>query len=139
MPFKLLIAEDNEADLYLIRESLNASGLEYEAREAGNGEEVFALIGGPSGLCGFDGLILDLNLTTHSGLDILQTVRKNTAFAGIRVIILTSSLSPDDERRALALGADAYLHKPMDLLEFMQVGTRIAALLQGSTGQAAGV
>lgn len=129
VPFRLLIAEDNEADEYLIRNSLSAAGLEFEATVASNGEEALAMICHSPDCAGFDGIILDLNLTTHNGLDILRHVRETPALAATRVVILTSSSSPRDQHLAMSLGADGFWHKPMDLFEFMQLGRQIAALL----------
>lgn len=128
-PLKLLIVEDNEADLFLIRKALEASGLEFEAEFASNGEKALAVISRLAGSGRLDGMILDLNLTTHSGIDILRRVRGTPSLASIRVVILTSSNSPADRRDAEMLGTDAYIPKPMDLDEFMEVGKKIALIL----------
>ena len=128
---KLLIAEDNEADVFLIREALNLSGLDYDAEVASNGESALERVDEIAGSPGasIDAILLDLNLTTHSGLEILEHVRGTPAFDDTRIIILTSSDSPGDRQRASDLGSDLYIRKPMDFDEFMQVGRRIADLL----------
>ena len=136
---RLLIAEDNEVDVFLLRKSFDEIGLEYEATVATNGEEVLALINASPDSSGFDGIILDLNLKTHSGLDILRRIRELPALAATRVVILTSSSSPEDDRRAIALGANALFKKPIDLYESMQLGKRISELIQQRTGNAGAV
>lgn len=127
---KILIAEDCEADLYLIREALSAAGLQYEAEVASSGEKALAVIDRAAAdpYSRPDAMILDLNLTTHGGIDILRRVRSVPELANMPIAILTSSESPVDRERARRLGANAYLHKSMDLEVFMQTGREIACL-----------
>jgi len=82
-----------------------------------------------------NGVILDLNLVTHSGLDILATIRANPAFAGLPVLILTSSSSPRDHKRAESRGVTAYLLKPMELERYMQIGRQIAEMFSSLSAE----
>lgn len=127
---KILIAEDCEADIYLIGEALIAAGLQFEAEIASSGEKALDLIDRAAAepLKRPDAMILDLNLTTHGGIDILRHVRSVPALAQMPVAIFTSSESPVDRELARKLGANAYLHKSMDLEIFMQAGREIAQL-----------
>jgi CheY-like chemotaxis protein len=137
---KLLIAEDNEADLYLIRHSLALAGLDYEAQTAINGEKALAIVDAIAAQPGavLDGIILDLNLTTHSGLDLLRRVRSLPSLEHTCVVILTSSDSPLDRQQASDLGADAYFRKPIDLDRFMELGTLIAHCLEHRESKSSG-
>jgi CheY-like chemotaxis protein len=135
MSCRLLIVEDSEADVFLIREALTAAGVRFESEVASTGEKALALIdrlelnaGGRK----FDLMILDLNLTTHSGIEVLRRVRGAASMAELQVVILTSSDSPEDRRIAEALGTDAYLRKPLDLDQFMQIGRQIAGFLKAA-------
>lgn len=130
--FTLLIAEDNEADLYLIGESLNNAGLQFEAHVASNGEKAMMLVErlAQSPASRQQGMILDLNLTTHSGFEVLQKARSIPRLSKVPIIVLTSSNSPEDRRRAEVLRADAYFCKPLDLEEFMQVGRDITEIFR---------
>ncbi len=127
---RILIAEDCEADLYLIREALKSAGLQFEAEVASSGEKALAVIdrAATEPHDRPDAMILDLNLTTHGGIEILRRVRAVPELAQMPIAILTSSESPVDRERARKLGANAYLHKSMDLEVFMQTGREIARL-----------
>lgn len=126
---RLLIAEDNEADVFLIRESLKNAGLDFEADIAPDGEKALALLEQSAGEP-VRGIILDLNLTTHSGMEILSRLRAIPERAGLGVVILTSSDSPEDRRRAEMLGTQGYFRKPMELDAFMEMGREIAEVFR---------
>ena len=124
---RLLIAEDNEADVFLIRECLNSAGLEYEALVASTGEKAMAIIDRGGEL---EGMILDLNLPTHNGFEILRHAREVESLKGISIVILSSSDAPQDRMRAEHLGASAFFRKPLDLSEFMMIGRDIARIFR---------
>jgi CheY-like chemotaxis protein len=69
-----------------------------------------------------DLLLLDLNMPKCSGDEILQQLRSRQAFAGIPVVVLTSSVHPRDRETALALGVVQYFTKPADYEAFMKIG-----------------
>lgn len=129
---QVLIAEDNEPDVFLIRETLNEARLNYHASVATNGERALAAIDAAAEPTGapLDLVILDLNLITHSGLEVLERLRKQPTLAGTKVVILTSSVSPQEQEKAMALGADLFLHKPLDWSAFLALGTEIVQLLK---------
>jgi CheY-like chemotaxis protein len=131
---RLLIAEDNEGDVLLLRESLKSAGLAFEAEVASDGESALALIEQAAGRNAqpLDGMILDMNLLTHSGIEILNRVRAIPSLAALSVVILTSSDSPADRRDAEELGAAAYIRKAIDLDEVMRIGQQIAGVLTQS-------
>jgi chemotaxis family two-component system response regulator Rcp1 len=134
---KILIAEDNDADIFLIREALETSGLRGEVEVASTGDEALAAVDrASSGTRRLDLILLDLNLTTHSGLEVLRRVRDVPSLKDVRVVILTSSESPRDRESARRLKADLYLRKPMDLEAFLKLGEQVAALV--NAGSSAG-
>jgi CheY-like chemotaxis protein len=110
------------------RECLGSAGLRFEAQIASDGEKALALIERSAEASGapLDGMILDLNLTTHSGIEILRRVRAIPALAGLSVVILTSSDSRDDRRQAELVGTNGYFRKPIELEDFMQMGREIS-------------
>ncbi|WP_286813612.1 MULTISPECIES: response regulator transcription factor [unclassified Maribacter] len=73
----------------------------------------------------YDLILLDINLTTGSGLDILKTLKKNKKESG--VIIISANNSLDDKLDGLDLGADDYITKPFHLAE---LNSRIKAVLR---------
>jgi CheY-like chemotaxis protein len=121
----ILLAEDNPADAYLIREALREHAVECTIREASDGAEVLEILhnAASSGLqAEIDLIVLDLNLPRHDGIEILQHVRDNSHLSGVPVVVLTSSDSPRDRLVANQLGAKCYLRKPSSLSEFMNLG-----------------
>lgn len=73
----------------------------------------------------YDIIILDINLISGSGLDILKTVKKQKKRAGVIIISANNSLT--DKLEGLDLGADDYITKPFHLAE---LNSRIKAVLR---------
>jgi DNA-binding response OmpR family regulator len=73
----------------------------------------------------YDVIILDINLITGSGLEVLKSLKKHKNSAG--VIIISANNSLDDKLEGLDLGADDYLTKPFHLAE---LNSRIKAVLR---------
>jgi len=116
---KFLIAED-ELDLqqsivtYLEKDA-NICEVASDFHEASEKVELYD----------YDVIILDINLITGSGLEVLKTLKKNKKSAG--VIIISANNSLDDKLEGLDLGADDYLTKPFHLAE---LNSRIKAVLR---------
>ena len=129
---RILIAEDNKADVLLIREALQEHGLDYEAEVASDGEQAFAFLQrvGSSPEIPLHLVLLDLNLGTHHGTEVLAQIRKMPRLLRVPVVVLTSSDSPLDRQRVQTLGADLYIRKPLDLDAFLRIGGQIAEVLR---------
>jgi CheY-like chemotaxis protein len=122
---EILLAEDNPADVYLIREALKEHGVAYEMQLASDGAEVLAIIGS----------VLDLNLPRHDGIEILQRLRETKRLARIPVVVLTSSDSPRDRKMANELGATRFLRKPSNLEQFLSLGAVFKEMLGQAKAQ----
>jgi CheY-like chemotaxis protein len=128
---EILLAEDNPADVYLIREALKEHKVECTMRTAADGKDVLTLIAASGTTWNPDLIILDLNLPRHDGIEILQKVRATRAIAHVPVVVLTSSDSPRDRLTANELGATRYVRKPSNLEQFLQLGAIFKELLTG--------
>ncbi len=129
----ILLAEDNDGDVFLVRRALEKQGLPHELTVARNGEEALRLLERAGRDPDFetpDLIVLDLNLPKIDGTQVLLRVRKSTVLGAIPVIILTSSDSPKDRESALELGANMYFRKPTDLQSFMHLGEVVATILR---------
>jgi CheY-like chemotaxis protein len=131
-PIRILLAEDNPADAYLIREALNGRSLEFELDVVEDGEAALrfmesrdAEVNAPC----VDLLMVDLNLPRKSGLEILQRVKLSPKCGGIKVIVLSSSDSPADRAEAARLHADQYFCKPASLQDFFKIGDIVIELM----------
>jgi CheY-like chemotaxis protein len=130
---EILLAEDNPADVYLIREALKEYGVGCALRIATDGGEVLRMISSaqaPSEAQRLGLIILDLNLPRHDGTEILQRLRERTEFADIPVVVLTSSDSPRDRQVAHHFGVTRYLRKPSSLEQFLSLGAVFKELLE---------
>jgi type II secretory ATPase GspE/PulE/Tfp pilus assembly ATPase PilB-like protein/ActR/RegA family two-component response regulator len=72
-------------------------------------------------------VVLDLNLPTLSGLDVLGQLRSTPSTAGVPVVVLTGSEGDEAEINAMNAGADDYIRKPLEPARFV---ARIKAALR---------
>ena len=128
-PMQIVLVEDNDGDVFLVRRALNRNAVPYELRLARNGEDALQIVAENGEGQRPDIFILDLNLPRFSGGEVLTRIRANPAFDGTPVMILTSSDSVRDRVRALELGADRYFCKPTDLTAFMGLGRIIEEIV----------
>ena len=128
---QVLLAEDNAADVYLIREALREHQVQCELRVAPDGQEVLHALSASSPDIGeIKLIILDLNLPRHDGIEILERLRET----GLRipVVVLTSSDSQRDRDMAIQLGAVRFLRKPSELEQFLSLGAVFKELLEST-------
>jgi chemotaxis family two-component system response regulator Rcp1 len=138
---EILLVEDNPADVYLIRETLQEHGIDCTMRIASDGGEMLRIISSEQAHAEAQRLsliILDLNLPRHDGTEILQCLRESAEFAHIPVVVLTSSDSPRDRLVANQFGAARYLRKPSNLEEFLRLGAVFKGLLEQAKATSAG-
>ena len=110
----ILIVEDNDKNLKLARDILQARG--YETAEAGNGEDGVRIAGEIMP----DAILMDIHLPGISGVEALRLLRANPATTGIPVIAVTASVMEQDRTRIMAAGFDAYIAKPISLKQFFE-------------------
>jgi CheY-like chemotaxis protein len=126
-PAKILLAEDNPADVYLIEEALREHQVPFEIVVADDGEAAIRMI--ESGQVEPDLVLLDLNMPKRSGGEVLMRLREHPQCRTLPVMVLTSSDSPVDREEAMRLGATSFIRKPTGLDEFLQIGAAIKELL----------
>ena len=129
---EILLAEDNPADIYLIREALQEHGITNPVQVVSDGKEVLQILAQLDLQPEENHLrliILDLNLPRHDGIEILQKLRDTPRMARVPVVVLTSSDSPRDREVATRLGAARYLRKPSNLEQFLNLGVVFKDLL----------
>jgi CheY-like chemotaxis protein len=123
-PARVLLVEDNEADVRLTREALREAGDDVRLSMVADGEQALAFLrreGGFSEAPRPDLVLLDLNLPRKNGLEVLDELRADPSLAQIPVIVLTSSAARSDVEAAYARGANAFVVKPHELDVFMDL------------------
>jgi len=130
--YKILLAEDNPGDVYLVKEALKERKLDCEIYSVDDGEKAIEFIesaGSPDRPV-VDLVMLDLNLPRRTGDEVLVVLRQSPVLKNTPAIVLTSSQSPHDRSNLKNLGADVFFHKPTGLDEFMELGKVVEELLQ---------
>ena len=70
-----------------------------------------------------DLILADINMPVMDGLKLVSLVRGNTAFKDIPIIMVTTEGAEEDRKRAIAIGANAYLPKPIQTQELLKLVT----------------
>ena len=110
----ILIVEDNEKNLKLVRDVLQVKG--YETLEAGTGEDGVRIAAERIP----DLILMDIQLPGINGIEALKILRRNPATAAIPVIAVTASVMQQDRNLITEAGFDAYIGKPLNLKEFLE-------------------
>jgi len=109
---RILIVEDNEKNLKLVRDVLRHHG--YETVEARTAEDALAVVAAEAP----DLILMDLELPGMDGIDALGRLKSNEETSDIPVCALTALAMNDDRERCLETGFDGYLSKPIDIATF---------------------
>ena len=109
----ILIVEDNEKNLKLVRDILQVKG--YTTLEAVTAEDGIRIAAERKP----DLVLMDIQLPGMNGIDALGVLRADPATARIPVIAVTASVMQQDRKHITEAGFDAYLGKPLDLKEFL--------------------
>jgi two-component system phosphate regulon response regulator PhoB len=119
----ILIVEDEEPLVLLLRYNLEAEGYEVDAATRGDEAELKLKERQP------DLVILDWMLPALSGIELCRRLRARAETASTPIIMLTARGEEDERIRGLATGADDYVVKPFSVAELL---ARVGALLRRS-------
>jgi two-component system cell cycle response regulator DivK len=106
---RILLVEDNEKNMKLLRDVLRAAG--YDTLEAWTGRQALELALGQKP----DLVVMDIRLPDIDGLAALSRLRADGRTAAIPVLALTAQAMAGDRERFLAAGFDGYLSKPVNI------------------------
>ncbi len=121
---RVFAIEDNPADARLIKEGIDDAGLEVDFQMIQSGQQAverLTEIDRAEPRDHPDLILLDLNLPGKSGFEVLSIVRNETAFQEVPVVVVSSSENPEDVKRVYDLSANAYVTKPADPDEYIQM------------------
>jgi len=117
----ILMVDDSEDDLLLMRTAFDMADGNSLLQSVGNGEEAIAYLGGQGLYCDRNKfplpiiMLLDLNMPKMNGFDVLAWVRSQPGLKRLSIMILSASIRTEDVVRAFDLGATSFLVKPSTL------------------------
>jgi two-component system cell cycle response regulator DivK len=110
---EVLVVEDNEKNMKLIRVVLQSSG--YRTLEASTGREAVDLAAQHRPAL----VLMDIRLPDMDGLEALRLLREDSHTASIPVLALTAQAMKGDRERFMKAGFDGYFAKPVDIDELI--------------------
>ena len=112
MTYVILVVEDNERNLKLLRDVLEYAG--YDVRVARTAEDgITSAVSEPPDL-----VLMDLQLPGIDGMEALRRLRENPRTADIPVVAVTAQAMKQDRERALDAGFNGYIEKPISVRAF---------------------
>ena len=112
MSYVILVVEDNERNLKLLRDVLEYAG--YDVRVARTAEDGISLAASEPP----DLILMDLQLPGIDGMEALRRLRESPRTADIPVVAVTAQAMKQDRERALAAGFNGYIEKPISVRAF---------------------
>jgi len=123
-PIQILLVEDDPGDVLITKEALEHSKVANTLFCVANGEEALAFLRqqGEHADAGVPDLILlDLNLPRLDGREVLAQIKADPELRRIPVVVLTTSQAEEDVLKSYDLHANAYVTKPVDFGQFVNV------------------
>jgi len=120
MTANILIAEDSAAMRAFLVSAIETIG-DCEVIEVSSGFEALKQLPQRK----FNLIITDINMPDINGLELINFVKSNEAYRHIPLMVVTTEGRDKDKEKGLALGADEYLIKPLDLDEFTRIVRRL--------------
>jgi two-component system cell cycle response regulator DivK len=114
----VLIVEDNDKNLKLVRDVLQLRG--HRTLEAMTGTEGLRLAATGEA----DLVLLDIQLPDLDGISVLRRMRGDPALRDVPILAISASAMPEDQKRIIASGFDAYITKPINVKQFIEVVER---------------
>lgn len=111
---RVLIVEDNELNLKLFQDLLQAHGC--ETMEVRDGREAVKAIAQERP----DLVIMDIQLPHISGMEIIRQVKADSELKNIPIVAVTAFAMHEDEKRILSTGCEGYIAKPISIDSFLK-------------------
>jgi two-component system, cell cycle response regulator DivK len=117
----VLIVEDNEKNMKLVRDILRHKG--YTTLEAVNGLDGVRLAVEHKP----DLVLMDIQLPDIDGITALRRIREDKSLDAIPVLAVSASVMPEEQHKIVTSGFDAYITKPIVLRAFLETVQRFLA------------
>jgi len=116
---KILMVDDNPADIDLVNEGLARCGAKVELCAAHDGVEAVELLRQLGIASQLSLILLDINLPRKNGEGVLRHIKSDPVLRQIPVVMFSTSKAPRDIRGSYQSGANSYVVKPGGLKEFL--------------------
>src|SRR5271165_3202936 len=129
-PIDILLVEDSPSDVRLTREALKEAKVLNTLHVAQDGVAALDFLRREGQYAGSPEphlILLDLNLPKKDGREVLAEIKQDERLKRIPVVVLTTSRAEEDIVRSYNLHANAYVTKPVDLTQFLEVIRAIEA------------
>lgn len=140
-PARILVIDDNPADVLLLRLALDSQHEPYNLEVLSDGEEALRFVQDHTSKADTQEpcvLILDLHLPKYDGFDVLRAIRQTAALSNLTVIVFTGSRVTLRERaEIISLNVRLIVTKPSDLGEFIKLGEDIFSICREHVSSAA--
>ncbi|MBI2387778.1 MAG: response regulator [Elusimicrobia bacterium] len=123
-PLEVLLVEDDEDDVLLTKEALKDSKVIVSMAVAPDGEDALKRLRRQPPFENApvpDLVLLDLNLPRVSGREVLKELKADPVLKKIPVVVLTTSAADTDILKCYDLGANCYITKPVDFVQFQRI------------------
>jgi chemotaxis family two-component system response regulator Rcp1 len=123
-PIEILLAEDNPGDIRLTQQALKDSKMHNNLHVVNDGEQAVSFLRRlpPYENAPRPGLfLLDLNMPKKDGREVLEEMKEDPELRSIPTVVLTTSEADQDVVSAYQLHANAYITKPVDFDQFVNV------------------
>jgi two-component system cell cycle response regulator DivK len=119
MPKKVLIVEDNELNMKLFHDLLDAQG--YQTLQTREGLEALTIAREERP----DLILMDIQLPEISGLEVTKWLKEDEELCSIPVVAVTAFAMKGDEERIRQGGCEAYISKPISVSGFLETIRRL--------------
>ncbi len=120
----ILLAEDEEADIELVRQATKGSKIYNTLYVVRNGVELMSFLrreGEYASAPSPDLILLDLNMPLKSGREALSEIREDPALTHLPIVVMTSSSAEEDILKSYQLHASCFVQKPLKMSDFEKV------------------
>lgn len=122
-PIHILLVEDNEGDILLIKEAFDEAKLANKISVTTDGEKAINFLGKKGKYSGADKpdlIILDINLPRKNGHEVLEFIKTNDDLKHLPVIMLTTSSNEKDIMISYKNHANCFITKPVEVDDFLK-------------------
>lgn len=131
---KVFIAEDNQADVYLVEMALQEHGLRFTLTSALDGEDALRCVDSFAEADCPDIALLDHNLPRIAGEKVMEAIRRHQHCRHIPIVMMSSSENSREHEAAKRFGA-VFFRKAADLTHFLELGALVRTLCDRDQNQ----